>query len=175
MPVSAKRKSDLECCRIAFEDTMLTQCDFNCILKRDTICVWVHYLCIHALCANCCFQIYSTRSYLNSLENFTQIQIWSGLGKSTYKWLKIRIVLDPRSHVASPNMDFRSPHWSTLIQICPLVQEPHWSLGKKLFHLSPGDIAMQLQLRFNTGDKILIFWFTIHHGTKIGIFNVLLN
>ena len=54
---------------------MLTQRDFYRILKRDAIRVCQLFVRFRA---NCCFQIYSTRSYLRWVENFTQIQIRPG-------------------------------------------------------------------------------------------------
>ena len=66
-------------------------CAVCCVWKRNTNAMWLlprikarvrtcAYMHVHA---NCCFQIYSTPSYLRSVENDTQIQIRSGLGKST--------------------------------------------------------------------------------------------
>ena len=69
---------------VSFEDTTLTQGDLYRVLKRNAIracsftCPYVH------LRAICYFQIYSTGSYLRSVEKSTQIQIRSRLVKSTY-------------------------------------------------------------------------------------------
>ena len=62
--------------RVAFEDAALTQCDFYCVLKRDAICVrlFLVHMCTYAL-IDVFKIIYSTSSYLRSVEIFTQIQI----------------------------------------------------------------------------------------------------
>ena len=62
--------------------------------RASVTCAYVHW---HA---NCCFQIYSTSSYLRSVENFTQIQIDLDLASP----LTILFDMDPRSRVASPNV-----------------------------------------------------------------------
>ena len=89
----------------------VTQYDFYLVLKRDAIrvrlllCAYVH------LRANCCFQIYSTSSYLRSVENFTQIQIDLALAWA----LRIRIDPDPCSRVASPTLNVM---WTLSIAEC---------------------------------------------------------
>ena len=94
--------------RVVFEDATLTKC---CVWRRDSneerhlphIKAW-RYLSVSItsaymhLCTICCFQIYSTRSYLWSVKKNSTIQIQSELVSP----FRTRIDLDPHSRVASP-------------------------------------------------------------------------
>ena len=87
--------------RVAFEDA-----NANAVRPLPRIQAWRYshesFTCAYLhLRTICCFQIYSTSSYLRSVENFRQIQIDLDLASP----LTIRIDLDPRSRVASPTVD----------------------------------------------------------------------
>ena len=66
---------------VAFEDVTLTKSDFYHVLKRDAI--GARPLLVHKCNYALIVVFKSTADYLRSVDNFTQIQIQSGLGKFT--------------------------------------------------------------------------------------------